>query len=163
MRNRLWTELTQSKHNLGYCIGLVSYQRTIQKWFNICILAFSTSGIMGWTIWKQFPIVVCFVITALELVKLLQPHLIPAEKNIDKIDAVAEFYSNYYNTLEQIWYDHYNERISDEDAQTRFYALKGTEKEINSTVTQLIRGRNKKLLKRTERETKTYFQRTFNV
>jgi len=64
--------------------------------------------------------------------KLISPHIIPSEKQIEKLNSVTDFYFDYFNKIEQLWFDHYNDRINDEEAQTKFYELKNTERETNS-------------------------------
>lgn len=163
MRERIWYELTQVKHNNLYCVYLLSYQRQVLNIFNIIILVFSTGGIMGWAIWKEFPLASCIIIATISLLRLLQPHLIPSDKQIDKLDQVADFYFDYYNKLEPLWMDYYYSRISDTEAQAKFYKIKSSEKSINKTVTEIIKRTNKKVLKKTDIETRAYLKNNFNT
>lgn len=163
MRNRIWYELTQSKHNNVYCVYLLCYLRRVLNIFNIIILAFSTGGIMGWAIWKELPLTSCIIIAIISLLRILQPHLIPSEKQIDKLDQVADFYFDYYNKIEQLWMDSYYSRISDTEAQSRFYKIKNSEKSINKTVVEIIKRTNKKVVKKTDLETRLYLKNNFNT
>lgn len=162
MRERLWYELGQVKHNHFYCVFLLARQRRVLNYFNMIILAFSSAGIMGWSIWKEIPLFACIIVTTISLLKLLSPHFVPSDKQIDKLDRVADFYFDYFNKLEQIWLNHYNYRLTDEQTQSEFYALKDTEREISKTVNEIIKSTNKKILKRADLETRNYLQRTFN-
>src|SRR5688572_21537370 len=103
MRERIWHELTQAKHNHQYCCFLLSYWRHVVNIFNIIVLGFSTGGVMGWAFWEALPIASCIIIAAISLLRLLQPHLIPSEKHIDKLDQIADFYFDYFNQLEILW------------------------------------------------------------
>jgi hypothetical protein len=163
MRERIWYELTQAKHHNLYCVHLLSFRRQILNIFNIIILGFSTGGIMGWAVWKDFPLASCIIIATISLFRLLQPHLIPSDKQIDKLDQVADFYFDYYNKLEPLWLDIYYSRISDTEAQAKFYKIKSTEKSINKTVTEIIKRTNKQVLKKTEFESRAYFKNNFNT
>jgi predicted metallo-beta-lactamase superfamily hydrolase len=162
MRERLWYELGQVKHNHFYCVFLLSQQRRIMNYFNMTILAFSSAGIMGWSFWKEIPLVACVIVATISLLKLLSPHIVPSDKQIDKLDNVADFYFDYFNKLEQIWLDHYNYRTTDEKTQFLFYTLKDTEREISKTVNEIVKSTNKKIHKRADTETRNYLQRTFN-
>jgi hypothetical protein len=51
MRNRIWAELTQTKHNIEFASLYSDHQRTVLRMFNIGVLAFSSAGIMGWKVW----------------------------------------------------------------------------------------------------------------
>jgi hypothetical protein len=163
MRERIWYELTQSKHNNLYCVYLLSYLRQVLNVFNIIILAFSAGGIMGWAVWKEFPLASCIIIATISLLRLLQPHLIPSDKQIDKLDQVADFYFDYFNNLEQLWLDYYNSRITEKEAQTKFYKIKNSEKTINKTVIEIIKRTNKKVLSKTDLETRAYLKNNFNT
>jgi hypothetical protein len=163
MRERIWYELTQSKHNNLYCVYLLSYLRQVLNIFNIIILAFSAGGIMGWAVWKEFPLASCIIIATISLLRLLQPHLIPSDKQIDKLDQVADFYFDYFNNLEQLWLDYYNSRITEKEAQTKFYKIKNSEKTINKTVIEIIKRTNKKVANKTDFETRAYLKNNFNT
>jgi hypothetical protein len=163
MKDRLWNELTQCKHHHIYCVLLIAYQRRLLNIFNMLILAFSSAGIMGWAFWQNLPLVSCVIVTGVSLLKLLSPHLVPSEKQIDKLDQVTDFYCDYYNKLEQLWMNHYNERLPDEEAQNMFYELKNTERTINKTVNEIVKRTNKSILQKADKESTNYFKRTFNV
>ena len=163
MRERIWYELTQAKHNHQYSCFLLSYWRRVVNIFNIIIFGFSTGGVMGWAFWKVLPLTSCIIIAGISLLRLLQPHLIPMEKQIDKLDQVADFYFDYYNQLEILWFDWFNLRINDVEAQRRFYEIKATEKTINKTVNEIIRGKNKEIRLKAETESRNYLKRTFNT
>lgn len=162
MRERLWYELGQVKHNHFYCVYLLARQRQMINYFNMIILAFSSAGIMGWSFWKETPLVACVIVASISLLKLLSPHIVPSEKQIDKLDNITDFYFDYFNKLEQIWLDHYNYRINDEQTQALFYSLKNTERETSKKVNEIIKSTNKKIQKRADSETRSYLQRTFN-
>ena len=162
MRERLWCELGQVKHNHFYCVFLIAKQRRLLNYFNMIILVFSSAGIMGWGFWKEIPFVACIIVAVISLLKLLAPHIIPSDKQIDKLDQVTDFYFDYFNKLEQIWLDHYNYRFTDEEIQTRFYALKDTEREISKVVNEIIKSTNNKIYKRADAETRNYLKQTFN-
>jgi len=116
---------------------------------------------MGWAFWKEIPLVACIIVATISLIKLLSPHIVPSDKQIDKLDYVTDFYFDYFNKLEQIWLDYYNNRITDEETQTLFYTLKGTEREISKTVNEIIKSTNKRIYKIADTETRNYLQRTF--
>ncbi len=162
MRERLWYELGQTKQNHLYCVHLLALQRRLLNYFNMTILAFSSAGIMGWGFWKETPLVACVIVAIISLLKLLSPHIIPSDKQIDKLDNVTDFYFNYFNKLEQLWLDHYNYRLSDEQAQKKFYVLKNSEREISRTVNEIVKSTNKRIYTKADTETRDYLERTFN-
>ena len=162
MRVRLWYEMCQCKHNHLYCLFLLSRQKGWLNVFNIILLVFSSAGIMGWKLWAEFPLVSCIIISAVQLLKLLQPHLLPSEKQIEHLEKITDFYFDYYNKMEQLWYDLYRGKMSENDMQAKFYKLKNSERDINKLVNNLIKHSNKKLLIKADIETRNYLGRTFN-
>lgn len=163
LRNRIWSELTQSKHNVEFASAYSDGQRSRIRFFNLVILVFSTGGIMGWKIWDSLPLVACVIIASASLLRLIQPQLIMDDKLLKKLDDVHRFYVDYFNQLEQLWLDFEADRISNEDAQTRFYNLKNLESDINSIVSEVIRNKPKRIVKKCKVNSDTYFKQIFNA
>ena len=163
MTERIWYELGQIKHNQLYCLYLLLRQKIILNIFNIVILVFSSAGIMGWKIWDDFSFIACIIIAVISLLKLISPHIIPSEKQIEKLNSVTDFYFDYFNKIEQLWFDHYNDRINDEEAQTNFYELKNTERDTNKTVNEIIKSTNNRIYKKTDKETRDYLRQIFKT
>ncbi len=163
MENRIWYELCQRKHDHYYCLLLLSKYRNKLRLFNILILLFSTGGVMGWRIWDDFPTVACVIISGISILRLLSPHIIPSEKQIDKLNDVVNFQFDYYNKIEQLWYDYFNRRITDIEAQNKFYELKNTEREINNTINEYIKSINRKLKLEAKIKSDIYLKQTFNT
>lgn len=162
MRNRLWNELCQAKHNSRYCIFLLAYRRKIVNWFTIVILLFSSAGIMGWPFWDQLPLFSCVIISVIQLLRLLQPHFMPTERQLDKLDNVVDFYFDYYNKLEKLWFDYENDRKSEEDVQTEFYEIKDLEKPINKIINEIVKSTNKNIQQKCDYEVRDYINKVFN-
>ena len=162
MRERVWYELAQAKHNHLYCRFILAYRRKVLNIFNIVILGFSSAGIMGWAFWKDFPLISCIIVSSISLLKLISPHIIPSDKQIDKLDEITDFYFDYFNKLECLWFDFNSKKIDENQLQTQFYKIKNTEKKVNKSVNEIIKSHNKKLIKKAEIESNNYLTRTFN-
>jgi hypothetical protein len=119
-------------------------------------LLFSSAGIMGWQFWKEIPLIACGIISLIQLMRLIQPHFIPNEKQLDKLDNVTDFYFDYCNKLERLWFDYENERITEEEAQLEFYKIKDSERDINKVVNEIVKSTNKTILRKCGREVKEY-------
>ena len=76
---------------------------------------------------------------------------------------MTDFYFDYFNKLEQLWFDFTKSRITEKELQTKFYKLKDTESEINKIVNEIVKRTNKKIKKKTEIETRNYLKLTFKV
>ncbi|KOS07226.1 hypothetical protein AM493_15165 [Flavobacterium akiainvivens] len=163
MRARLWYELAQAKYSETYTCTLIGYQRGVLNIFNLIITVFSTAGIMGWKIWSDLPALACGIIAFISLAKLAQPHLIPSDKQIEKLNKVSDFYYDFYLKLEKIWFDYENDRIDDTELLQKFQELKQTEREINRIVNEIHKSTNKKLARKAQTECDNFFQRAFNI
>ena len=162
MRERVWYELAQAKHNHLYCMFILAHRRKVLNIFNIVILGFSSAGIMGWAFWKDFPLIACIIVSSISLLKLISPHIIPSDKQIDKLDEITDFYFYYFNRLECLWFDFNSKKIDENQLQTQFYKIKNTEKKVNKSVNEIIKSHNQKLIKKAEIESNSYLTRTFN-
>lgn len=163
MRSRLWYELAQAKYSEVYTCNLIGYHRKLLNIFNLTVTIFSTAGIMGWKIWSDLPAIACAIIAVISLAKLAQPHLIPSDKQIEKLDKVSDFYYDFYLKLEKIWFDFENDRISDIELLAQFQQLKQTEREINRIVNEIHKSPNKTIAKKSQTECNAFFQRAFNT
>lgn len=163
MRNRLWYELAQAKFNDKYACLLIGHQRQSLNAFNLIITAFSTAGIMGWKLWDKLPIVACAIIATISLAKMVQPHIIPSDKQIEKLDKVADFYFDFYLKLEKIWFDYEHKRISELELQNQFHTLKQTEREINKIVNEVHKKPKRKIAIKSQNECDLFFQKAFNT
>ncbi|TXD80903.1 hypothetical protein ESY86_20435 [Subsaximicrobium wynnwilliamsii] len=163
MRNRIWAELTQSKHNIEFTSTYSDRQRFVLRIFNMGILAFSSAGIMGWKIWENLPLIACIVIAGISLLRLLQPHLIMNEKQLKNLDDIHRFYADYYNRIEKLWYDFESGRITEEQATKVFFKIKKLETDINPIIAETIRSKPKGIVKKCKKNTDEYFKLVFNT
>ncbi|WP_271407442.1 hypothetical protein [Tenacibaculum soleae] len=127
------------------------------------ILAFSSAGIMGWKIWENLPLIACFIIAGISLLRLLQPHLIMNEKQLKNLDDIHRFYADYYNRIEKLWYDLESNRITEEQATNAFFKLKKLETDINPIIAETIRSKPKGIVKKCKKNTDEYFKQVFNT
>ena len=163
MRDRIWNELTKAKFNSEFASIYADKQRTSLRYFNLCILVFSSSGVMGWAIWKELPLLSCVIIAGISLLRLLQPHLIMNDKQITNLDNINSFYFNYYNKLERLWFDLEHNTLDNETCKNCFFEIKQSEESINQLVNETIRTKPKKLIYEAKKNSDTYFKLTFNT
>jgi len=124
-------------------------------------LLFSGAGVMGWAVWKQFPFIACAIISFFQILKLLQIHLIPSEKDIDKLDKASDFYFDYFNSMEKLWFSQDN--YSETELQDKYYEIKKSEKEIDKILKEVLKSVNKRVMKTAELETRIYLKVNFNI
>tara|TARA_B110001469_G_scaffold122158_1_gene132466 strand:- start:409 stop:909 length:501 start_codon:yes stop_codon:yes gene_type:complete len=166
MRNRIWNEITQSKHNIEFTSLYCERQRFILRLFNIGILSFSSAGIMGWGFWDKLPLVSCITIALISLLRLLQPHLIMSDEQLKKLDDIHNFYTEYFNKIEKLWYDFESDRITEGQAAKLFFKIKKTETNINPIIIiiiETIKSKPKKIVKKSKEHSDNYFKQIFNI
>ena len=163
MRTRIWNELCQVKHNQYYCTFLLGRQKRLLNYFNIMILVFSSGGVMGFSLWKTFPLLSCFIISFFQILRLIQSNLVPSEKQIEKLEQVVNFYFDHFNLLEQQWFDCYHNRCNEQELQEKFFKLKSTEKEINIKLNEIVKRSIKAIRMKATEETANYLHQTYNI
>ncbi len=158
---RIWKELGQAKFNDEYLCLLISHKRTLIKWYNVTILIFSGSGILGWTFLKIPTTWACIIVAVISLLKLLEVEIIPSEKTIDKINKGIRFYTQHYLNMERVWYGYETEKVSESDSLDKLQELCISEIEMNDTINEF----HSKPIKRLKRKAiilcDNYFKTTF--
>lgn len=161
LRNRIWSELTQSKHNTEFASMYSDIQRARIRIFNIVVLVFSTGGVMGWKLWDSIPTISCVVIAVISLARLVQPQIVMDNKMLKNLDDINRFYVDYFNQLEKLWFDFESEKLSEDEAQNQFYILKRLESDINPIVSETIRSKPKRIVKVCKKNSDEYFKQVF--
>ncbi|MCP9769968.1 hypothetical protein EGI22_18850 [Lacihabitans sp. LS3-19] len=160
--HRIWLELSQAKKNEIFASLLAMRQRKYLNWFNIFIIATSTTGAMSWKVWDIAPVIASAIIAISSLLKQMQNNIIFDEDKISKLIAIQNFYSEYYNKLERLFYNYYNNKITEFESAEKFYEIKDSESEINQTVNETIIEHPKKITEQSEREMQNYLTNLFN-
>lgn len=161
LRNRIWTELTQSKHNIEYASIYSDVQRARIRLFNMLVLVFSTGGVMGWKLWDNLPVLACVIVALISLARLIQPQVIMDNKLLKNLDDIHRFYVDYFNQLEKLWFEFEYGRISENDIQDQFYKLKQLESDLNPIVAETIRSKPKRIVKICKKNSDEYFNQVF--
>lgn len=163
MRDRIWAELAQSKFNEEYASLYEERQRIYLKYFNIFILIFSAGGVMGWKLWDNIPMIACIIIAVVSLMRLLQPHIIISETQILNLKIINDFYFDYFNKIECLWFDYEDETINENEAKRRFFEIKGTETKINSVINEMMHSKSKMIEKKATTQTDDYLKTIFKT
>lgn len=163
MRDRLWAEIIQWKFNIEYITLFSDRQRWRIRFFNILILAFSSSGIMGWTIWENFPLIACSIIALISLLRYMRPVLTMDNDQLSKLDTIHKYYIDNYNNLEQLWFEFQEENLTEKEVCEKFYEIKGTESEVMIIISDTLNSKPKRLAKKAKEASDDYFKRVFNT
>ena len=123
MRDRIWNELTQTYHDTEYLRIYAKFQSGINRLYNVLILTFSSAGILGWQVTKNFPLVVCIITAGLSLMKLVSPFFLMNSKDQRKLDDYHHALCDYYQKLEKFWFKMEDNKVPDDEITDRFYKL----------------------------------------
>ncbi|MHC1707468.1 MAG: hypothetical protein AB9842_08100 [Bacteroidales bacterium] len=161
MRTRIWSEMTEAKFKSNFIVLYLKFQRTVITYSNVLLLVFSSSGIFGWKVWDYMPLLSCVLIAVISLFKLIKQEIVYSEKQILKLEKVNEFYSEYYNKLERLWYEFEGKRVNEVQATQAFYQIKNTEIGIDRVVNEVVKYNIKKFIDKAKRTSDNYFTNTF--
>ncbi|REC44429.1 hypothetical protein [Chryseobacterium sp. 5_R23647] len=162
MRERIWVEMVDSKYKIFYLGFYLSKQRTKNKYFNIFILIFSTSGVLGWPLLKEIPLVASIIVMIMSIVKLIGNELVPNDTTFKKIETAVDSYCDFFNKLENLWYEYDRGLIDETKAQRLFYSIMKDEKDINKIVNEVIKSSDNKIQVKAEERSTNYFNTIFN-
>ncbi len=130
IRKRIWSELTQTKHDIEYVRLYSRFQVTLQKWINITILVCSGSGIVGWIAdHPNYAVLACIITGGISLIKLIAPFFIMSDQDLKKLNDYYSKQCNYFLELEKLWFEFEDGKNKSSSMSNRFYELvkKGNE------------------------------------
>jgi len=156
MEEKLWYEFVHVKYGDCYLCHYLSVQKSLRKWVKILTLIFSTSGILGWTVWKQAPIVSCVLVAIVQLFHLVENQVILSEADITKLAELRNMYLKQCNKLEKLWIDYRSSRLSEEKVTDAFFKLREGAQKIEALDNKLNVKKRKKLMDRANSETNDY-------
>lgn len=165
MRERIWYEMTQSLFNVSYISKLIVRQRKMVMIMNFIIILFSTSGVMGFGVWKYYPVVACVIVSSVSVLKIALPAFLGDAMFLQKMDQVYNFYKDYANQLEKLWFDVMDGCVSEEECKILFFKIKENETGINSKTSEVLEKQFflKRIERKAEEETKEFLHNIYKV
>lgn len=160
-RNRIWEELKQAKANI-ICIQLyVDKRRSHNRWYNAFIALTSSAGALGYLLDELIPLIASVVVGFVSIAKSIAPNFLQPETELSELDAISDFYVQYMNRLEELWYE-YDQDITDEQAtMKRFFQLKNTECEKESAMNRGIRHISRHVQEQINAKAEEYINRVY--
>jgi RimJ/RimL family protein N-acetyltransferase len=86
-----------------------------------------------------------------------------SDKQLKNLDDIQRFYADYYNQLEQLWFDFETSRLTEEQATKRFFEYKKSETDINPIISETIRNKPKRIVDKCKLHSDEYFKQVFNT
>jgi hypothetical protein len=156
MEEKLWYEFVHTKYGDCYLCHYLSAQQDLRKLVKIFTLLFSTTGILGWTVWKDAPIVSCILVAIVQLFHLVENQVILSESDILKIAELRTLYLKQCNKIEKLWVDYRANRVTEKEVSDSFFKLREEAIKIEALDNKLNIKQRKKLMEKADRETKNY-------
>jgi hypothetical protein len=165
MRTRIWNELTKTKHDVEYLEVYSRKQNILSKLITILILIFSSSGILSWSIWNNIDYtgIACAITAGVSLIKLISPYFIMNEKELKKLDKYYFQLMNFFDRIEQFWYNMEDGEIDEGNINSKFYELVKEENNIHNNYNDLDIFHLKRWNKIADENSREYFRNVFNT
>jgi len=163
MRNRIWTELTQTKHEVEYLRLYSRFQNNVQRWLNISVLIFSGSGILGWSIWEkpQLAGIACAITGAISLIKLISPYFIMSNQEVKKLNDYYAQLGDYYIKVERLWFDNEAGNLDLNSDSQPLYAIVQEGNSLHHEYSELSIIHFKKMIQIADNHSRSYLSNTF--
>lgn len=163
MRGRLWQEMVLVKNEECYLSIYQQIQNERNRYFNISVLVLSLLGSVVWTFSNEVTLVTSILILAITFLKEIGGEYLVSNKTLIKTEKILNFYFDYYNSLENLWFEYNYDAINESELQQRFYKILEKKKDINTLINEVIKSPNKSVSIRAEEEMNLYFKKTFNL
>jgi len=162
MEEKLWYDFVHTKYGDCYLCHYLSAQKNLRKWAKILTLLFSTSGVLGWTVWKSAPIVSCILVAIVQLFHLIENQIILSESDISKIVDLRTLYLKQCNKIEKLWVDFTAGEMTDKQVTTAFFKLRDDAMKIEALDNKLNIKHRKNLMKKANIETNNYIKQYYS-
>jgi hypothetical protein len=124
IRKLIWHDLVDALTGQIFLGKYIYLHRTLKKIFNSITLIISISGILGWKQFQDYVFVALFIITAMQLLVLIENQLIKSDKELDRITKLRILYTRYLHEIEKLWIDFESELIENNEAILRYDKLR---------------------------------------
>jgi hypothetical protein len=157
MRNLIWTELYRLKYTDRYLALYLDRVEGRHKWHRIAALVFSTSGVVGWTIWDWLPAALCILTAA----ALVIDCMFMSDKDVTKVLELRDMCICRYNEMELLWMRFESNKIDETQATERFYEIRRQIAEIHRIDQMLNLPPNRKVSGIAKKQAVVYLKANF--
>lgn len=160
-RNRIWEELKQAKANILCLQRYTDKRRAYNRYYNGFVAIVASFGALGYAIDAYIPFITSMVVGFVSIVKSVLPNFLQTEPELCELDGLSDFYVQYMNALEKIWYDFDNGFIDEKETMERFFKLKANECDKESILNKGVRRISKKEQKKIDLKSIEYINRVY--
>lgn len=161
IRNKLWEEIKFSRSTINTILWYTDNQRKWSRFYNIGIAVVATLGTFGVMVDKLIPFYSTLIVAIASFVKALFPQLIQSEQELVELDSISDYYEEYYNSLEHLWYNHENRIIDTNQLANDLFQLIKKSANNKSKMNRLLRRIPKKAKSKINNQVDLYLKEVF--
>lgn len=128
MRDRIWNNLYNIKFKALYTCECSKKAERYGRFYSLFIAITSAGSIATWTAWEKIPSVWAVIIAVSQVLHVAKPYF-PFIKNDKAFLELSYEFEALYIKFEKLWYCLENDKITLDEAEQQFYALR--DKEFN--------------------------------
>lgn len=160
-RNRIWEELKQAKAFIICSQRYTDRQRAYKRYYNLFVAIASSVGALGAAINIYIPFWTSLVVGIVSIIKSISPNFLSTEQELSELDSLYDFYTQYMNSLEEIWYNHFQKITNEKQAMELFFKLKESECNKESQYNKYVRHISKKEQDKINKKAAEYINRVY--
>lgn len=150
--------MLQIKYGEIYLSLYIDFQKDLKRYIKIATLIFSGSGVFGWAFWEPLAWIACIVIALIQLIGLIENHIVRSDAELDKISVLRSMYLRYLTKLEELWYDCENDTVKEKKIKESYFKLKNTDSVTIEKLDDKLNIKHwKKLKNKADIRTREYF------
>lgn len=162
-RNRIWEELKQAKVNILCLQKYTDKRRACNRYYNAFIAIVSSLGALGFSIDESIPFYTSLLVGFVSIIKSILPNFLQSETELSELDNLSDFYVQYMNSLERLWYNFDHNYVDEENTMKCFFDLKETECSKQSKLNKGVRNISKKFQEKLNDGATEYINRVYFV
>lgn len=160
-RNRIWNELKQAKANILCLQRYTDNRRRNNRIYYACIAIVSSLGALINSLWSGAAFTATLIIAFVSITKSVMPSFLQTEPELSELDKLSDFYSNYMNVIEKIWFDYDHEYVNEELTMKRFFEIKESECSKQSLFNKGVRGISKSMQNKIDNDAENYINEVY--
>lgn len=161
VRNKIWEEIKQAHANVLCLTWYTDHQRKFERWYQLFIAIVASGGTFGYLKYEFLPLVSSAIIAFASVVKSLSPLFRQPEKELCVLDGLMDYYNQYMNELEHLFYQFDHKMTNEEETIQKVYELKKEESLRQSTMNRLVHFIPSSRLKKIEKKSNDYINKVY--
>ena len=118
---------------------------------------------MGFSIDESIPFYTSLLVGFVSIIKSILPNFLQSETELSELDNLSDFYVQYMNSLERLWYNFDHNYVDEENTMKYFFDLKETECSKQSKLNKGVRNISKKFQEELNDGATEYINRVYFV